>query len=99
MPFDGGAFVYTLIWYVSGVGSVLSSKQIINSYPFPFTMCLVQFFFAAMCSLGYLHAWKLRREINPENLRLIFIIAVAYAFGFIFYNLSMEYGETAPLCP
>jgi hypothetical protein len=94
MPFDGGAFIYTLVWYICSIGSIVSSKQIINNYPLPFTMCIVQFSFAAMCTLGYLYACNLRRKINPENLYLIFIVAVAYAFGYILYNLSMEYGKT-----
>ena len=90
-------------WYLSATLSIVTSKVLLNSFSFPFSLCTFQFLMGTIIShyssmylssspsftTSFKQASFKKPSSNPPFL-LITIIAVSYTFGFIFTNKSFS---------
>lgn len=91
--------VLIFVWYLCGVATVTSSKQIVSSFPFPLCLCAIQFTFASIVTLMYLHVKSARKPTSISSTTLVMLTAASYSLGFVFLTASMEFGKRfASIC-
>ena len=82
-----------VVWYLSAVVTITTSKEIMNSIKFPFFLCTTQFIFASIISSAYLKISGAYIPMHANINSLVFQISVGYTFGFILTNSAFSIGE------
>ncbi len=84
-----------IVWYLSAVVTITTSKEVMNSIKFPFFLCTTQFVFASIISTTYLKISGSYIPLHPSISSLVLQISVGYTFGFILTNSAFSIGEHA----
>ncbi|KAM4124863.1 hypothetical protein ACJW30_01G266900 [Castanea mollissima] len=78
------------IWYILNIYFNIYNKQVLKVYPFPATVTAFQFGFGSlMVALMWASNSYIRPKITPQQLAVIFPLAVAHTLGNLLTNISL----------
>ena len=89
--------IMVLVWYITAIGSITTSKKVMNLVPFPFMLCTAQFGIASVIT-SFISKYTMSRKfmekgltlLQPQAQQIVYRIAISYTFGFIFTNIAFS---------
>lgn len=80
------------VWYVVSSGSNVVGKTLLNQFPYPMTVTMVQLFSIAVYSGPFFNLWGVRRFVDiswPYYFKLIVPLALGKFVGSVFTHVSL----------
>lgn len=80
------------IWYVVSSGSNVVGKTLLNQFPYPMTVTMVQLLSIAVYSGPFFNLWGVRRFVDiswPYYFKLIVPLALGKFVGSVFTHVSL----------
>lgn len=80
------------IWYVVSSGSNVVGKTLLNQFPYPMTVTMVQLLSIAIYSGPFFNLWGVRRFVDiswPYYFKLIVPLALGKFIGSVFTHVSL----------
>ena len=87
--------VMIVVWYVSAVVTITSTKELMNRMQLPFLLCLSQFAFASILSFVYLHFSSSLKPVPTPARSIVLQIAISYTLGFVLTNIAFSLGTAS----
>jgi len=84
-----------VVWYVSAVVTITSTKEVMNRMQLPFLLCLSQFAFASILSFVYLHFTSSLKSVPSSARSIVLQIAISYTLGFVLTNIAFSLGTAS----
>lgn len=80
-----------LLWYMSAVMTVTTSKKIMNLVGLPYLLCTTQFLVASFLTFLYTACWsKNLKPLQSTISTLVYQVSTSYTLGFVFTNVAFS---------
>jgi len=80
------------VWYIVSSGSNVVGKTLLNQFPYPMTVTMVQLLSIAVYSGPFFNVWGVRRFVDiswPYYFKLIVPLALGKFVGSVFTHVSL----------
>lgn len=84
-----------IVWYLSAVITITSTKEVMNRVQLPFLLCFSQFAFATVLSFVYLHLSGTLKHVPIPARSIVLQIAISYTLGFVLTNIAFSLGTAS----
>jgi hypothetical protein len=84
-----------LIWYLSAIVAITTSKKVMILHPYPFMLCTSQFLVATLATYLIIRTPSSITSMQSGARNVVIQIATSYTFGFIFTNVAFSIGKSA----